>query len=146
MECKCQTKDCGTSCDCACPQCQELYESGMKCTCSTCDASCTCSCDDCQKRFEEGWKALAEKENLCMACGIPRELTLASLMKHQYTHFFDGCALCKPRMIELLEAEKICVNCRAPLTETQCKNCACDNDDACQCVQCRSSQSARAAR
>ena len=102
-----------------------------------CDASCECQCDECQERYEAGWKLTAEKENLCLACGMPYDLTKNRLVEFQYVHFYDPCSSCKPLIQALLKAENMCATCRNPLIDGSCVKCLCTKESGCMCHDCK---------
>lgn len=99
-----------------------------------CD-NCECQCDGCQEIFETAWEKHVEEENLCMDCGVPKVVTLESLIKEQYTHFFQPCPACAPVLKACLAAANLCETCRAPLNGI-CKKCTCLGTDECECHEC----------
>lgn len=103
---------------------------------SGCDSACDCWCDGCQSRYESVWFNRATKENLCLDCGIPKELTIENLIKEQYTHFFQPCLTCQATFKECMAAAKLCELCRGPLTDTVCSKCTCLDTDECGCRKC----------
>ena len=91
---------------------------------SGCDSSCECVCDDCQIRFEAGWAKRAEEKNLCIDCGVPMELTAESLIREQYTHFFQPCQACADVFKACMEVAKLCEKCHSYMGNEPCKRCS----------------------
>ncbi len=104
----------------------------------TCDTTCDCWCDACQAFYEKGWDTNTSAENLCWSCGMPHELTLATLKKHEYTHFYLPCPSCQPRYADLMRQHNLCSACRAPVgVDGICSECVCTETDGCKCRECR---------
>ena len=100
-----------------------------------CDDTCQCHCDGCQEIFETAWEKHVEKENLCMDCGVPKVVTMESLMKQQYIHFFQPCPACISAVKACLAAANLCEMCREPLNGI-CKKCTCLGTEDGECREC----------
>jgi hypothetical protein len=109
---------------------------------SSCDSVCECWCDVCQKNYENEWVERAEKDNLCDACGVPKNITIESVFNFQYIHFFQPCPSCVSGMNACLAAANLCEACREPLVSGDCSKCKCLETEDCECRQCRAFRNA----
>ena len=109
---------------------------------TACGPTCECWCDSCQAQFETAWDATAASANLCLACGMPRALSLAALKEHEKAHFYRPCRDCLPGYAEFMRRHNLCAACRAPLPSADgiCRDCVCDETDTCKCRECRMEQ------
>jgi hypothetical protein len=105
---------------------------------SGCGISCECLCDSCQADYEMRWAKHADKENLCVSCGVPNELTPENLLAEQYTHFFQPCPACTDRFKECMKLAKLCESCHS-YTEGECKNEKCEKSTPRGSQHCRPS-------
>ena len=96
---------------------------------------CECFCDSCQTDFERGWIERATNENLCVECGVPKQITVTKLLETQYTHFFQPCKDCLPGVKACLTAANLCETCREPLNGP-CVKCTCTGKEECSCREC----------
>ena len=85
---------------------------------SACDA--TCDCDACQVFFEAEWDRIAKEKSLCDLCGIPKALSMLSLMETRYMHFFQPCLACLPILQAFCLSSNICLRCQSPLKDGAC--------------------------
>ena len=104
-----------------------------------CGRTCECTCDSCQNRFETEWDTVVERGGLCEVCGIPKELTFATLKQYEHTHFFLPCPSCRPAYLECMQRANLCEDCRHPLSSSfTCPDCDCSGKEDCRCRECRS--------
>ena len=94
-----------------------------------------CTCDTCQEKFEVEWANRVSDEKLCMDCGMPMTMTLESLEKGQYIHFYLPCDACIKEFLEIMRANSLCPGCREPMQRV-CVGCFCTEEDDCKCRQC----------
>ena len=85
---------------------------------SACDIAC--DCDTCQAIFEAEWDRIVQEKSLCPNCGIPKELSMTSLMEFRYMHFFQPCIACKPILEAFCLSTNICLRCQSPLKDGAC--------------------------
>ena len=110
----------------------------MACRHEDCAFECECTCDKCQDIYERHWKQFTNENDLCFACGMPREMTVASLYSTRTVHFYLPCDDCKPAYVENMKAANLCQLCREPLSGLLCVGCTCTEDLAtCICRQCK---------
>ena len=95
-----------------------MDSSGCVCKEAVCTGFCECICEVCQENYEVAWAKQIVEKNLCIDCGIPKDLSIQGLMQTQEAHFFEACALCKPALEAAFKAAGLCGSCRAPLTES----------------------------
>jgi len=91
--------------------------SGCTCPVLPCKGSCECNCETCQAAYVVAWEAQVAEKNLCIVCGIPKELSILSLWNTQTAHFYEPCEDCKPIVDAFFKSVGMCTQCRGPLTE-----------------------------
>jgi hypothetical protein len=109
----------------------------MSCTHTVCDHTCECTCDTCQENFERNWDIYVAEKGLCVACGMPKEMTVERLSSTKEMHFYLPCKDCNPLFLERMKAAKLCPTCQEALSGVICIGCTCTEDvEACPCRQC----------
>lgn len=103
---------------------------------SSCDESCECHCNLCTDQFEINWNIFTVENNLCNDCGMPKEMTIESMFKARYTHFYQPCPPCSIPYKAIMTENKLCIGCQGALIDDKCPECFCTQEEACPCRQC----------
>jgi len=104
---------------------------------SVCDESCDCHCDTCTEQYAINWAEYTKRNDLCDACGMPNTIGIDAMFATRYTHFYQPCSHCRPKYLEFMSTNNLCVQCQGQLVEDKCTGCHCTRENTCECRQCK---------